>query len=386
MKIFINALSAKQGGGQTYVRNLLSNVPEDCRSTIYVIAPESLSLPTADNIIRLPVRRAATNNPYIRTVWEALVLPRLLVRLGIDVLFCPGGAVPNWLPRGCKVVTTFQNMMPFDLRQRAKYPLGLMRLRNWILERTLLAGMLRSNLVIFISEFAKSVIDARVGQHTVRGVVIPHGIDSRFRLTSSELPRPSWLPKSEYFLYVSTLDVYKAQVEVVEAYSIFRRTTQCDTKLVLVGPEYKPYAEKVHAKVAELGLQENVLIIGNVPHHELPAAYQHAKINIYASETENCPFILLEALCAGRPMLVSSRPPMPEFAGDAVMYFDPSRPDDLARGLESIMSNNALQEELGRKAFDQAEQYRWEATGKKTWQEISRLSESSARERDVVAA
>jgi glycosyltransferase involved in cell wall biosynthesis len=175
------------------------------------------------------------------------------------------------------------------------------------------------------------------------------------------------LPVTDYLLYVSTLDVYKAQLEVVEAYGLLKKKGLRSEKLVLVGPEYKPYAEKVRNKIAELGLQEDVLIVGNVPHTDLPSAYRNARINIFASETENCPFILLEALGAGRPVLVSSCPPMPEFGGDAVVYFDPSRPEDLARKLEQVNSDEELMLRLAGAASERSAQYRWEETGRKTW-------------------
>lgn len=385
MNILINALSARQGGGQTYVRNLLTNAPRSDEATVYVIAPPTLVLPTSENVIRLAVPPAFTDNPYIRTIWETFALPNLLQRLCVDVLFCPGGSVPIWVPRGCKVVTTFQNMMPFDHKQRAKYPFGLMRIRNWILERTLLSGMRRSDLIIFISEFAKSVIQSRLSTQAIRSVVIPHGIDAGFR-TSHGLSRPVWLPKSDYFLYVSTLDVYKAQLEVVQAYYRFKQSEPSGPKLVLVGPEYKPYADKVRAEVMALGLKNDVLIIGNVPHGDLPAAYQNARINIFASETENCPFILLEALCAGRPVLVSLRPPMPEFGGDAVMYFDPSSPDDLAQQLTRVNHSDQLISELGEKAFAQSERYQWDETGRRTWCALIQLAGSSSKDTQALAA
>ena len=55
--------------------------------------------------------------------------------------------------REFKTVTMFRNMMPFDRQQRQKYPFGWMRMRNWILERTMLRSMLSADLVIFIDIF-----------------------------------------------------------------------------------------------------------------------------------------------------------------------------------------------------------------------------------------
>src|SRR5580692_1495490 len=111
MRIVMNALSARQGGGQTYVSNLLESLPEQLDTEVFVLAPDSLPLPRGkSNLQRIPVTWLV-ENPYVRAVWEKLCLAPLLKRLGADVLFCPGGIVGTRVPAGCKTVTMFRNMI-----------------------------------------------------------------------------------------------------------------------------------------------------------------------------------------------------------------------------------------------------------------------------------
>ena len=139
MKILINALSTRGGGGQTYLTHLLGKFPKDGINEVFIVCPDTLVLPIdRTNIHRLVVANFLVNNPFLRAAWEFLLLPRLLRRLKMDVLFCLSGSVSGRIPSNCKVVVSFHNMMPFDLVQRRKYPLGYMRLRNWLLEKLLL--------------------------------------------------------------------------------------------------------------------------------------------------------------------------------------------------------------------------------------------------------
>jgi glycosyltransferase involved in cell wall biosynthesis len=170
------------------------------------------------------------------------------------------------------------------------------------------------------------------------------------------------------------LDVYKAQIKVIEAYNLLKKKGAIDKKLVLVGPEYKPYGNKVRQLVTNLKLEKDVLIFDSVPHNELPAFYQHASINIFASETENCPFILLEALASGRPLLVSNRQPMPEFGGDAVLYFNPQSPIKLAALIIKVLKNMSLSKELSHKSIERSLIYNWEKSADLTWGSIKQLS------------
>jgi len=123
MKILINALSARLGGGQTYLINLLEHLPDNDDFEILVYAPESLKLSQHAKIKRCSTRWPTTN-PIARAFWEKLVLPRILDQESVDVLFCPGGTINTKPPRGCKTVTMFRNMMPFDMEVRKRLPMA----------------------------------------------------------------------------------------------------------------------------------------------------------------------------------------------------------------------------------------------------------------------
>ncbi len=373
MKVLINAFSARQGGGQTYLHNLLSFLPPENTAQVFVLAPESLLLPQTAHITRIRVRWPV-ENPFLRAIWEKTRLVPLIRKLGVDVLFCPGGTVGARAPDGCKTVTMFRNMIPFDRVQRRKYPLGYQRLRNWLLEKVLLKSMLRADLVIFISGFARKVIENRARGRLHASVTIPHGVNPHFRVGQDNKPaRPAWLPPDNYLLYVSTLDFYKAQVEVLQGYALLNQRRVTREKLILAGPANPAYARKVRAEIGRLGLTDHVIVAGEIPYRELPGVYHHALINIFASESENCPNILLEALAAGRPIVCSNRSPMPEFGADAVLYFDPAAPHELADQLSLVIDHPALQTQLAAKAGERAGLYDWHQTARLTWQAIENL-------------
>ena len=380
MKILINALSARQGGGQTYLLNLLKRSPRAEVGEVFILAPRSLLIPEDRPNVRRVEVGWPVENPFSRAIWEKIFLPGLIRKLGADVLFCPGGVIGAVAPDGCKTVTMFRNMIPFDLAQRRRYPLGYMRLRNWILQRLMLRSMLEADLVIFISEFARQVIEKYAPRPLKSSIVIPHGINPDFRVAGKvDMPRPVWVPEGPYLLYVSTLDYYKAQIEVVQGFALFRQRSGSGHKLVLVGPENPDYGRRLRAEIRRLQLESHVLVVGSVPYTELPGAYRHAVVNVFASESENCPNILLEALAAGRPVLSSCRPPMPEFGGDAVVYFDPASPREFAQKLALIVGDAALREKLALQALQRSAIYDWDRAADQTWKAIYGLMQKRAK-------
>lgn len=363
MKIVINAFSARLGGGQTYLINLLQHLPPQ-PVQIMVFAPDSLVLPADPRVVRLQTK-FPTNNPLGRAVWEKLMLPIVLRRLKADVLFCPGGVVATRAPRHCSVVTMFRNMIPFDMVARKQIAPGLQRIRNWILARVMLKSMASADLVIFISNFARSVIESRTA---LRGAVtIPHGIASHFR---TQVLAPESAPTfghHDYLLYVSRFDTYKNHGPLLLAYDQLPAALQAQYRLVLVGESNSPSGEQARAFIAERGLGARVVIAGAVKYDQLPEVYANARAILFSSSCENCPNILLEALAAGRPVLSSSVMPMPEFGGDAVLYYDPLDPDQICARMEEVLTDTALSAQLSARARERSALYDWSTAAKKTW-------------------
>lgn len=374
MRILINALSARLGGGQNYLQNLLAHFPENAGWDVYLLCPDNFHLNNLPNHINRIPTYTNLDNPWRRALWENANISKLAHNLGADVLFCPGGLLPaSPLPKSLKTVVTFQNMLPFDNTQRKRYPIGYRRLRDWLLKRGLSSAMKKADLVIFISKFAEHFIRNELGSLPGKTLVIPHGISSDFFPTDVKQPLPMIVPSSDYFLYVSFLDYYKSQIETVQAYAKLRQQTQTSAKLLLVGTGNPEYITKLKAEIQRLELEESVCLLGAVPHNDLPALYQHAQINLFASCTENCPNILLEIMAAGRPALVSSRNPMPEFAGDCVTYFDPENIEQLTQQWMALLSAQEHANMLAEKAKARVSVMRWEETARTTWEAIATL-------------
>ena len=373
MRIFINALSARLGGGQTYLSNLLQHVPQNENVKIFVLVQPSFKLEgLPKNVER--IEKTYLENPFLRAIWEEIFLSSILKKLEIDLFFSPGGLLPRSLPSNLLKVVTFQNMLPFDHGQRMKYPFGYRYLRDYLLEFGLASAMRRADLVIFISEFAQKFIKQKLGALKGQSIIVPHGIQASFKFCMDKLlPKPSWVPTGDYFLYVSFIDRYKAQLELVRGFSLYLQQGGLE-KLVLVGAEYPPYANLVREEIVKLGLTDWVYMIGNKPHSELPAAYQNARINLFASRVENCPNILLEMMASRRPALVSNRDPMPEFGGDSVAYFDPDSPENIAQEISVLTHDPGRQETLSSQAFEKAAMYTWEYSSEKTWGAICALA------------
>ena len=65
---------------------------------------------------------------------------------------------------------------------------------------------------------------------------------------------------------------------------------------------------------------------------------------------------------------------MPEFAGDAALYFDPYNPQSLAARLCEVLDDPGLSVELGRRSRERSAEFQWKRSAEATWQALSDLA------------
>ncbi|WP_165921606.1 glycosyltransferase family 1 protein [Sulfuricurvum sp. IAE1] len=369
-KIFINALSAHQGGGQTYLLNLFENRPKGEFEIHLLVHRKNRYLFErfrADDFM-LVENNLASGNIVQRVLFEKFFLPGLLQRLGIDVYYAPGGIMNVAVPQGCTSVVAFRNMLPFQSESIAKYPLlSYMRFRNTVLRHVFLQSFRNADKVIFISDYARAVIRRFIPDIDRKSTVIYHGLNEMFLYSPHKLISEEPFPYHDYYLYVSTLDVYKSQLELIESWNTLTRTHNFSKKLLLVGPQDSFYGPLVTDKIREYGLEDSVIYIGKVPYERLPLYYHHAEAILYASICENCPNILLESMASRKMIYCSNHQPMPEFGQESVVYFDPHDPDELVRLILSCDGDTELHQDYGRKAMEQARKFDWVKTAHETF-------------------
>lgn len=379
--ILINCLSAKLGGGQTYILNILKAVPRNEEVLVYVLPARSLNVKRLPKHIKIIKSRLNLDNPFLRMAWETLMLPYLVKKLGLSLIFFPGGTSAfRIFGPSYKVAVTFQNMLPFDLAQRDKYPLGYRLIREILLEKSLSISMKKADLVIFISTFAQKFISRKLGILNGDHITVHHGVHKNFFAPSEikSAQKKIMLKKigagNQYISYVSYIDFYKDHDVVVDAFVEVKKKPNYETlKLVFAGSGNPEYIRILKRKIVELELESEVIFVGQVSEPELIFLYQSSRINVFASNTENCPNIVLEMMASGAPSIVTDVGPMPELGGDTVTYFKPSDVHGLVSKILGVLDFPELYQQKARLAVDRAHNFSWEESAQKTWEAIEKI-------------
>ena len=366
MKICINALSAQGGGGQTYLINLLNVLITSDQAIMLIVCESNYSIFSRfkSEKISIHVESFASKTVIHRVLWELLVLPKFLRDNKISKYYAPGGIMISYMPKGISSITALRNSLPFDSAERKRFSIfSYNRYKLLILKYVFLLSYKVADKVLFISNTSRDVIREFIPEIDNKSIVIPHGISSNLYKNTSDIDER--LKSGEFYLYVSILDVYKCQIEVVKAWASLVKNG-FEYPLVLIGPKYNKYGSQVVDFIAKNNLNDKVLYLGKIDYENIGSYYSSARALIFASSCECCPNILLEKLASGKPTLCSNIPPMPEFGGDAVLYFDPYSVESLVEKVLEIESNKELMKRLGLRALERSKIYNWEVTTRET--------------------
>lgn len=359
MILGIDAFNLSRGGGVTHLAELLRAAdPARYGFERVVLWGGAKTLAMVDDRPWLDkVREPLLDRGLLwRVFWHRFLERRRAWAAGCDIVFLPGGtAAGGFSP----VVTMSRNMLPFEWRELRRYGWSVMSLKLLLLRWTQARSFRKADGVIFLTQYARSVISPIASLDVSCATTIPHGISQRFFHAPRVPQREVFTPENPCrILYVSIISPYKHQWHVVEAVARLR-AEGLPVVLELIGP-IDISIDRLKEAMGRVDPGGTfVFYHGAVPYESLERHYADADIGLFASSCENMPNILLEGMAAGSPMACSRMGPMPEILGDAGEYFDPLEPADIARVLRNMIHSPKLRAQHAQAGYERALGYSW---------------------------
>jgi glycosyltransferase involved in cell wall biosynthesis len=347
-RILVNALSMSQGGGRSYVVNLLRELRRDDRGFRFtlVATPEQLAAldPTGIEVeaVRLPEGPRALRLPA-RILYEEIALPWRSRRF--DLLYCLADISPPIAP--VPVVVLMRNLNIYDRRFYDDA-------RTRTLFRLARIGAPRARFAIFPSQAAADAIRTTIPIREDRVAVVPYGV-SEAAFDAVE-PFQSDVP---YLFLPAAPERHKNIETLIESLRY-----GCDPRLEvwiagdsLLDPGHTRALETL---AQDLGLRDRVRFLGPVPYAELLAYYRGAAAFVFPSRIETFGHPLLEAMLAGTPVVASDIPTFREIAGDTALYFPPLDARALAAQVDALRLERGATSDRVARARSRADRFSWE--------------------------
>lgn len=275
-----------------------------------------------------------------------------MTRATADVFWYPWNTANPAPARGC-VVATMHDVVPIahpDPRMR-----GTLKNLRW--RRRYTSTAKRATLIIADSQFS--------ADEAHRTLHIPHDRMRVVLLAADDFIVPP--PESDPEI-LARLGVSSPFVLAVGAADRRKNLALLDRAMPRV-LERVPNAQLVLAGPRRRSSHQHELwrkTLGFVSDRELAALYRGAELLVQPSTYEGFGLPVLEAMQLATPVVCANASSLPEVAGDAAAWVDPSDDAGLARAITDVLTDSALRARMRAASVAQAARFTWDETARQT--------------------
>ena len=356
MRIAIDIRRIQDFGVGTYIRNLVKTLASRDFDNEYILLGDPEKAAAA----------AALPENFQALRWDApggarmhLQLHRLLQSAGADVLHIPYMRMAPLVP--CNYLITVHDVAEFlydpgrSIRQNLRW-------------RMVQRALLRAHRIMAVSAATKREIENLFAVPSAQITVIENAIDERFLLNNRREDTEKVLERYgvnyPFLLYVGSAKPQKNVPRLIEAFAVIKSELRehaefRNLRLLIIGDEISEHSDLRRA-VVRTRMQNDVRFLGFVPVETLRVFYQSAEVFVFPSLHEGFGLPPLEAMAQGTPVVTSNVSSLPEVVGEAAVLVNPENVFDIARGVERVLLDQDLREDLRTKGRLQLQRFSWD--------------------------
>ncbi|MGI8951198.1 MAG: glycosyltransferase family 4 protein [Chitinophagaceae bacterium] len=368
-KIYINTLPvhSKSGGIKTFLLELLYSFAEQKNNAFeyYLICSAINSdlfkkLDEYDNFKKIIIK-VDNINPIKRIYYEQFYLNKIFKNEKHAILLniCNVALMKCNIPQVTIVqaqlsIASLRKMLP------KKY-ITISTLHKIYYDLLLKKSIDISAKTVAVSNYMQQFL----AEHNDKISVIHEGVNlSQFQNNHNTNHDPLAISEP-YILSVSTLFPHKNMDMLIRAYSIFKKKSGLNYKLVIAGKDPDGNQLNKLKKIAkEEQLEDDIIFLGWVAVESIPALYKKASLFMYLSSVEFFGLPVLEAMAANVPVIAANKMSIPEVVNDAGILAEPENVEDIASKMQQVLSSKSLRNELIEKGKANVNSFAWEKTAR----------------------
>ena len=299
---------------------------------------------------RNPLYRATGNSIEIKPeqfwwkamkdVWRSYQISKRVKELQLDVYHGLSHELPIGIEdTGVKTLVTIHDLIFI------RYPHYYKRIDRKIYDRKFRHACRVSDQIHSISEQTKHDLITFFEVPEDKITVIYQSVNPVFferanKTVRQELRKKYQIPK-KFILSVGTVEPRKNLLGLLEGMV----ASKVYIPLVVVG-KVTDYLHKVQ-KFIEADLNRlQVYFLPRINDDELAILYQMADVMIYPSLFEGFGLPVAEAQASGCPVITSNTSSLPEAGGEAAIYINPEKPEEIGKALKTLLADLPLRKKL----------------------------------------
>jgi glycosyltransferase involved in cell wall biosynthesis len=334
---------------RTLVKNLATYYPEH---SYFLFSPSLKDNEETHNFLNSPFYNVCSPKHGPKAYWRSIGVKKALKKYQIQLYHGLSHEIPLGIQKtGIKSVVTIHDLV------FKKYPELYQPIDRRIYDLKFSYACKHADKIIAISESTKQDIIKYYETPPEKIEVIYQSCHERFMQEKSEkildqISQKYQLPQN-FLFYVGSIIERKNLLGIVKA--IQQLPSDLKLPLVVVG-KGMAYKSVVQKYIVKNGMEKWVKFV-EVDPEDLPAFYQKASIFIYPSIYEGFGIPVLEALFSQTPVITSNVSSLPEAGGPHSCLIDPNKPEEIAHGIQTILTDEDLRKKMIQKSFEYAQMF-----------------------------
>lgn len=218
--------------------------------------------------------------------------------------------------------------------------------------------LVKSKSIATVSEFSKNTIAGKFEIDPAEISVIEPGIDPVFKpldWNEQELTREKYTEGKAYFLYSGTVDERSNTINLLKAFSFFKKRQRSNMMLVIAGKTDDVFRNELKT----YKLRSAVILLENLANGELARITASAYAMIHPVLYADFAITPLQALACETPLIVSESGALPEIFGESALYSDPNKFEDIAEKMMLLFKNEDKASEMVISGKGLTNRFRW---------------------------
>ncbi len=278
----------------------------------------------------------------------------LLQQHKIDLLFCPFSA-PTYAESGIPTVAIVYDLQHLD------YPEFFTEEERQQRD-VFLANLLKvADRIICISDFSRQSFINKLNAEPNKLSVIHISVHDRWPGVNDDTVQAHLqalgLQAGNYTFYPANYWPHKNHRTLLRAYQIYQECYPDQALDLVFTGTLKQEEDKLRQMVTSMGLSNRVHFLGYLSDETLEAVWQGCLFLTFPSLYEGFGIPIVEAMAFGKPVLCSTAGSLPEVGGDAVLYFNPLDPLEIADCTIKLTQDVTLRQQLIEKGYEQLKQF-----------------------------
>lgn len=314
----------------------------------------------SDNVTAV-VTGPAARHPLLWKLWYDIKIPSVLKKYKADVFVSVDGF--------CSLTTKVPQCLVVHDLAFLHFPKFISRSILLFYKRYTPKFLNKAKVVATVSQFSKKDIIAQYKVDENKIAVVPNAARDIFKPLSVEEKqaiKEKYCEGKEFFIYTGSVHPRKNLINLLKAFSVFKKKQKSSMKLVIAGRlawKYKSFTQSLDT----YKYRADVIMTGYLPDEELAALLGSAYAMVYPSLWEGFGMPVLEAMRCEVPVITSVDSAMQEVAQQAALYADPNDLNAIAEKMLLLYKDERLRNELIQAGKLVEQQYSWDKSAQQLW-------------------